>query len=132
MGAHRGRRSTAAKLARQAERHARTIEAVAAAVERERAADAAHDRRTAAAGIRGTGIVTRGMPVPPRASVVSMPSGQWQAMPADAPVGMSEERAEGYHAARVRETGATRAANRLLTADRMASHIERIAENLPR
>lgn len=128
MGARRGRRSVASRLARQAETHRRTVDAACLQAERLARAEERERERAARVGIRGVGIVTRGLPVPPRGKVTDAPVGQWQAMPADPPVHFSDERTLAYVRDRKRERAATRASNDLLARDREVREVEAIRD----
>lgn len=128
MPARRGKRSEAAKRARMHAAHTRAVDAACAQAERLKRADERERERAARAGIRGVGIVTRGLPVPVRGSVTDAPVGQWQAMPADPPIHISDERAAAYVRDRKRERAATRASNALLARDREVREVERIRD----
>ncbi len=132
MAARRGRRSNVSKLARQADEHRRGIERALAYADVEARKDRLHAEQSARAGLRGVGIVTRGMAVPERASVTRMPMGQWQAMASDVPLSLSDARASEYARDRRRERAATVASNHLLAADRAAGEVQAIADAMRR
>lgn len=130
MGAtRRGKRSQAAKLSRQAEAHRKAIDAALQHVVAEAERDRLHAlRQDANRALKGVGVVSRGMAAPVRASVTRHVAGQWQAMPSDVPVSLSDARAAEYRRNRDRERDSTRASNDLLARDRAAQDVQRIAD----